>query len=363
MTRSNNNRSNSNGRKRRNAFNRRAFKRWQQGRSPVDERALFKAAEEGLDDLVIDMIESAEYDVNSRDGMDKTPFLICVSKGHYNLAFKLVEMGADIHTTDSRGNTALHLLARSNVPATLKEFLALGYEVDVRNGGKQTPLMWAAHSGYPDMVKVFMKAGANPNLADLDGDNALLRAASSVSPECISVLLQGGANIRSINENNDTVDNLLFAPPKKYREEKRQRALSIVDEHRNSQKKKRQFVDLLQSTEQPEDSYHAFIWSLAQKKGGILWPKDICFTDLQKDLGYGICALDIIKFTRAERRVFSSLNQKSEAAFVSDFFNKGLYPWQKKQFQKGYNELMSRIRLEELKQFKSKTGPLKRRPK
>jgi len=111
------------------------------------------------------------------------------------------------------GATLLHLAARGNHVVSLREFLAAGADVDLRDQtpherkygsgttldlsttfGERTPLMVACASGSLEAVNVLLEHGAQVDAADPLGDTALHLACGSGRAEVVEALLAAGAN-------------------------------------------------------------------------------------------------------------------------------------------------------------------------
>ena len=73
---------------------------------------------------------------------------------------------ATIHTTTQTGNVE-----------SVKQFLANGADVNVKDVSKWTPLHIAAQFGHGEMVELLLSKGANVNAKDLWGKTPLNRAA------------------------------------------------------------------------------------------------------------------------------------------------------------------------------------------
>ena len=66
-------------------------------------------------DSLVSLLECEAVDLELRDDRDKlTPFLFAVAKDRYHMLDVLLENGCDVHSCDSLGNNALHILFISN---------------------------------------------------------------------------------------------------------------------------------------------------------------------------------------------------------------------------------------------------------
>ncbi|MCI0457718.1 MAG: DUF4253 domain-containing protein, partial [Gemmataceae bacterium] len=85
--------------------------------------------------------------------------------------------------------------ARENNVAKLKEFLASGMAVDVRDADRMTPLMRAAEAGHAETFHLLVEAGADLNAVALVQIDVLERAACGGNVDIVRFLLQKGLPI------------------------------------------------------------------------------------------------------------------------------------------------------------------------
>ena len=112
-------------------------------------------------------------DVNSRSFTDETALMAAARLEHVNSV--VLFAGADVNSTDSQGNTALH---------------------------------WAVTNGNVECVKLLIQAGADVNIADDESNTVLIKAGTlaGVDPtkrqsacSIIKLLLKAGAHVNKIN--------------------------------------------------------------------------------------------------------------------------------------------------------------------
>lgn len=120
----------------------------------------------------------------------------------------LLESGAYAVQSDVNGNTALHKIIKNGEDAMLKELIGLAEDLDVQNKEGMTPLMLAAKNGYRNAVKDLVAAGANIELKNnfdqtaydlgqgLDADTRSLLLAPSITV-VITGQDSGGCNPQS----------------------------------------------------------------------------------------------------------------------------------------------------------------------
>ena len=146
-----------------------------------------------------------------------------ISGDKAELAKAFVALGADINVRDGRGNTPLHRVCNDNMASVLMQNQA---EVHVVNDDGETPLHAAAGRGSAGIIRTLIDGGADANAHDRNGNTPLHLAVSQSHLDCINVLLPvtNEANIDGYNSrgltpiliaaediNNDSVKLLLAA--------------------------------------------------------------------------------------------------------------------------------------------------------
>lgn len=126
--------------------------------------------------------------INAKDKFGNTPLMTAVMAGSYsNVKFLLSseedlllpdKKVADVNSINSRGNTALMLIAESNCKAKdarliAEELLNSGADINAVQEDGLTPLMLAAYSANLEIVNLLLVRGANPNLKNVIGNTAL----------------------------------------------------------------------------------------------------------------------------------------------------------------------------------------------
>ncbi len=89
-----------------------------------------------------------------------------------DLAYWLVDQGADLAAGDSQGDTPLHTRARSWKCRT-RTLLELGADLHIGEGGRGTPLHYAAEAGHTATVRLFLDYGARVDALNSSGQTAL----------------------------------------------------------------------------------------------------------------------------------------------------------------------------------------------
>ena len=149
--------------------------------------------------------------VNLRGGwFDGTPLLaaawISSRRTAEEMVRLLVQAGADVGTTDSKGATAMHSFAANGATSVLKVLVQNNASLDLQDKNGTTPLMLAIEEGRKSAVKFLVTSGANVNLKNDNGFRALHFACEQ--PQCMPILLDHGSEIDACDSKGATALHL-----------------------------------------------------------------------------------------------------------------------------------------------------------
>lgn len=105
------------------------------------------------------------------------------------LLFALAACGKGLKTEDA----ALIAAARTGHPGTVRDMLASGANVNVKDEHGNTPLIEAARNGHDDVVRTLLAAGADVKAKNDDGQTALMLAARGGHDDEAQLLRRAGA--------------------------------------------------------------------------------------------------------------------------------------------------------------------------
>ena len=155
----------------------------------------------------IDILMKAGADVNCIVH-DKTPLMWAAYSecGSDTTAEALVKLGADVNTTNSCGETAMHLMRNKGV-AFCKNLVDAGGDVNAKSSTGQTPLMTCARNyrhGYfqARVVEALIKVGADVNMTDNRGETVL--HGWTLMPQTYKKLIAAGADVNARSNTGET---------------------------------------------------------------------------------------------------------------------------------------------------------------
>ncbi len=170
---------------------------------------LFGAIQEGDVDAVIEAV-GADRDcvkLRSRSGMTPLHYAACYNQ--LEIAWRLVEAGADVNATATKHElTPAHCAADKNAVDVLRFLISKGADVDARAGNGWTPLHFAARGGRRESIRCLLKANADPDATDNAKCTPLHVAAQSNNATTIKTLLESGANSKTVDASGRTAADL-----------------------------------------------------------------------------------------------------------------------------------------------------------
>ncbi|XP_061385224.1 poly [ADP-ribose] polymerase tankyrase [Danaus plexippus] len=180
---------------------------------------LHEAAAKGKVDVCIALLQHGA-DPNIRNTEGKTPLDLAdpatkpVLTGEYcasdvleaarsgaddRLASLLTPLNVNVHASDGRRSTALHLAAGYNRARAVRLLLQRGADVHAKDKGGLVPLHNACSYGHYEVTELLVRAGADVNATDLWAFTPLHEAASKARLEVCSLLLSSGADPTLVN--------------------------------------------------------------------------------------------------------------------------------------------------------------------
>lgn len=180
---------------------------------------LHEAAAKGKVDVCVALLQHGA-DSNIRNTEGKTPLDLAdsatrpVLTGEYcaadvleaarsgaddRLASLLTPLNVNVHASDGRRSTPLHLAAGYNRARAVRLLLQRGADVHAKDKGGLVPLHNACSYGHYEVTELLVRAGADVNATDLWAFTPLHEAASKARLEVCSLLLSEGADPTLLN--------------------------------------------------------------------------------------------------------------------------------------------------------------------
>lgn len=119
---------------------------------------------------IIRLLAERGADLDPSGRFKRTPlvFAVAAATSDYDkTALLLIELGADVNTTDFYGNSTLLLAAYGSQVEVARALVEKGATINSpRNRDLRTPLMAAAEAGCKEIVELLLKNGADKTLVD-----------------------------------------------------------------------------------------------------------------------------------------------------------------------------------------------------
>jgi len=121
------------------------------------------------------------------------------AENDFNTLKKALEDGFDIHTTDKKENTALHLASKHAHLKSMELLIKHGANVDAQNDWLSTPLHLTEKN--IDAIRMLLEAGAEPNIQDKDWDYPYYFAFyGSMTRELTMLYIKHGATLKIVDQ-------------------------------------------------------------------------------------------------------------------------------------------------------------------
>lgn len=120
--------------------------------------------------------------------------VLAVEKGFVQMVKTLLALGIDINCKDGLGQTALHRATRCKDESMVRLLLKNGADVECKDDDHRTP--WSANlrCKNPGMLQTLLDAGADPNTCGQQGVSELYTAAKNGDTEIVKYMLESGTN-------------------------------------------------------------------------------------------------------------------------------------------------------------------------
>jgi len=140
---------------------------------PEGTTPLIESIADGIPEISHDLIQRGA-DVNRTDSKDVSPLMVAAFNCSFDLVSMLLRYGGNVNAKDSDGLTALmNAAANCSNGEITAILLRSGAKVNVIDNDGESPLMLASRQGDEFAVKELIAAGADLSVKNLDGESAL----------------------------------------------------------------------------------------------------------------------------------------------------------------------------------------------
>ncbi|UPK91877.1 hypothetical protein LCI18_002812 [Fusarium solani-melongenae] len=178
-------------------------------RVTVTNEMLFKAALDGLEDIMSALLATGQVTVDCRDYLKQTPLSYAAERGHEGVVQQLFATGkANINSIDEWGRTPLHYAAMNSHEEVIQQLLAMGKaNVNSTNEWGQTPLYYAAREGCEGVVQQLLaESSIDVDTKDSEGNTVLALAARHGMERVVRKLLATArVDVNAIDRNGQTI--------------------------------------------------------------------------------------------------------------------------------------------------------------
>ena len=134
------------------------------GRTPKGHGPLHYAVDVSAGLEIMELLLEAGSRPNARDASGVTPLMLASASPHVSDKIQLLaSSGAELEATSESGSSALHFAAAAGSKETVQALLDLGADVNSTDAEGMTPLMVAGrYSTAPAILSALLEAGSNP---------------------------------------------------------------------------------------------------------------------------------------------------------------------------------------------------------
>jgi len=149
--------------------------------------------------------------VNAKDNYGGTPLDRAISsKKKSTASFLRKHSGKTKKEWEAEGKAAIsiHNAAHAGNIEAIKQHLAAGTDVNMKNKFGSTPLLYAANYGQKEITELLIANSADVNAINNGGFTPLHSAANSNHKEVVELLITAGADVNAVNLRGQTALDL-----------------------------------------------------------------------------------------------------------------------------------------------------------
>ena len=165
---------------------------------------LYYAALCGFRDLAAHIIAEHPEQVNAKGGLNHSPLVAALYKGHFDVADLLYQHGAAVDVTCYERRTPLQAASMDGLIDVARWLLDHGADANLQENDHRTPVYSAAAAGHLEVVRTLLAHGVRVDAANDAGHTPLHRAANYGYVEIARLLLAHRADIDAENRHYST---------------------------------------------------------------------------------------------------------------------------------------------------------------
>ncbi len=114
----------------------------------------------------LEWFNNNKFDINAQDKYGNTVLILASLRGHKEIAFKLIDSGANLDLQDNLGSSALMGASWNDHKEIAFALIEKGAKLDLQNDKKYTALICASWYGRKEIAFALIEKGANLDLQD-----------------------------------------------------------------------------------------------------------------------------------------------------------------------------------------------------
>jgi len=143
-------------------------------------------------------------DINTTNRHGTTALMFAAKAGNIDMVKVFVKRGADVNATDQPGRTALIYATLAANIDMIKALVEVGADINATDPSGNKVLMYALISGRVNIIKTLLGLRADVNATDQYGTTALMRAAGKGNIDAVRILVESGANVDAVDQSGNT---------------------------------------------------------------------------------------------------------------------------------------------------------------
>jgi ankyrin repeat protein len=146
---------------------------------------------------LIEYVQELGENPNKKDGRGCPLLVRAAEDGHKGTVKHLIAKGADIHATNSNGQTPLYLAAKHRHKEIVEILIAAGAKVNTKCKSGRTPIFWPCVNGYTEVAEILIANGADITVREKSGSTLLIGAVEQNKFDIVKLLIANGVDVNA----------------------------------------------------------------------------------------------------------------------------------------------------------------------